>query len=229
MTRFGHAFKFDEAEILARGDNCVSRELLESWFSGPQCINKSNDLSLPYSVLRPGLDGFTSHAVSAQVNTLPNARVGPGDRDNRAATKKPNEVVVSFSVKSLFTFILQDLTIETVELLLQSKYDETENRFGQTQVLQFPKFCLGTYFTFDGTTYEKVMETPMGLPISELMIEAVLQHLESLVFQHHRPKFWARDVGDIFVVSEWYQVLTFKEETENNQLAFLDVLVCRND
>ncbi|VDK89068.1 unnamed protein product [Dibothriocephalus latus] len=36
--RPGHTFKFDEAEILARGDNRVSRELLESWFTGPQSI-----------------------------------------------------------------------------------------------------------------------------------------------------------------------------------------------
>nr|VZI52116.1 unnamed protein product [Spirometra erinaceieuropaei] len=83
----------------------------------------------------------------------------------------------------------------------------------------------------------------MGSPISGFIVEAVLQRLESLVFQHHRPKFWARYVDDTFVVIERDQVLTFKErlnsvfpdiqftmeEEENNQLAFLDVLVCRKD
>nr|VZI28180.1 unnamed protein product [Spirometra erinaceieuropaei] len=83
----------------------------------------------------------------------------------------------------------------------------------------------------------------MGSPISGLIAEAVLQRLESLVFRHHRPKFWARNVDDTFVVIERGQVLTFKEhlkavfpdiqftmeEEENNQLAFLDVLVCRKD
>nr|VZH99212.1 unnamed protein product [Spirometra erinaceieuropaei] len=81
----------------------------------------------------------------------------------------------------------------------------------------------------------------MGSPVSGFIAEAVLQRLESLVFQHHRPKFWARCVDDTFVVIEQDQVLTFKEhlnavfpdiqftmeEEENNQLAFLDVLVCR--
>nr|VZI00840.1 unnamed protein product [Spirometra erinaceieuropaei] len=71
----------------------------------------------------------------------------------------------------------------------------------------------------------------------------VLQHLESLVFQHRRPKFWARYGDDTFVVIERDQVLEFEEflnavfpdiqftmeEEENNQLAFLDVLVCRKD
>nr|VZI31787.1 unnamed protein product [Spirometra erinaceieuropaei] len=136
-----------------------------------------------------------------------------------------------------------DLAIETIELLLQSKYNETENRLGHAQILQLLKLCLRTYFTFDGTIYEQVKGTPMGSPISGFIAEAVLQRLESLVFQHHRPKFWARYVDDTFVVIERDQVLTFREhlnavfpdiqftmeEEENNQLAFLDVLVCRKD
>nr|VZI43547.1 unnamed protein product [Spirometra erinaceieuropaei] len=135
-----------------------------------------------------------------------------------------------------------DLAIETIELLLQSKYDETENRPGHAQILHLLKLCLRTYFTFDGTIYEEVKDTPMGSPISGFIAEAVLQRLDSLVFQHHRPKFWARYVDDTFVIIERDQVLTFHEhlnavfpdiqltmEEENNQLAFLDVLVCRKD
>ncbi|BHF65909.1 hypothetical protein SprV_0200892300 [Sparganum proliferum] len=133
-----------------------------------------------------------------------------------------------------------DPAIETIELLLQSKYDETENRLGHAQILQL---CLRTYFTFDGTICEQVKGTPMDSPISGFIVEAVLQRLESLVFQHHKPKFWARYVDDTFVVIERDQVPIFQEhhnavfpdiqftmeEEENNQLAFLDVLVCRKD
>ncbi|BHF83971.1 hypothetical protein SprV_0902712100 [Sparganum proliferum] len=104
----------------------------------------------------------------------------------------PNEVIVSFDVTSLFTSILQNLAIETVEVLLRSKYNQTANRLGHAQVLQLLKFCLKTYFTFDGTIYEQVKGIPMGSPISGFIAEAVLQRLESLVFQYHRPKFWAR-------------------------------------
>ncbi|BHF60543.1 hypothetical protein SprV_0100350800 [Sparganum proliferum] len=114
-----------------------------------------------------------------------------------------------------------DLAIGTIELLLQSKYDETENRLGHAQV----------------------KGTPMGSPISGFIAEAVLQRLESLVFQHHKPKFWVPYVDDAFVVIDRDQLLTFKEhlnavfqdiqftteEDENKQLAFLDVLVCRKD
>ncbi|BHF84351.1 hypothetical protein SprV_0902750200 [Sparganum proliferum] len=136
-----------------------------------------------------------------------------------------------------------DLTIETLELLLQSKYDETENRLGHAKVLQLLKFCLRTYSTFDGTICEQVNGTPIGSPISGFIAEAGLQRLESLVFQHHRPKSWTRYVDDTFVVIDRDQLLTSKEllnavfpdiqftmeEEKNNQLASLDVLVYRKD
>ncbi|BHF78130.1 hypothetical protein SprV_0602124100 [Sparganum proliferum] len=138
---------------------------------------------------------------------------------------------------------LKDLAIETIKLLLKSKYDEMENHLGHAQVLQLLQLCLRTYFTFDGTIYEQVKDTPMGSPISGFIAEAVLQRLESLVFQHHRPEFWARYVDDTVVIIDRDQMLTFKEhlnavfqdiqftkgEEKNNQLAFLDVLVCGKD
>ncbi|BHF77494.1 hypothetical protein SprV_0602060100 [Sparganum proliferum] len=96
-----------------------------------------------------------------------------------------NAVMVSYDVKSLFTSIPQDLAIEKIELLLQGKYDETENLPGHVQVLQLLNFCFTTYFTFDWTVYEQVKGTPLGSPTSGLIAEAVLQRLESLVFQHH--------------------------------------------
>ncbi|BHF64260.1 hypothetical protein SprV_0200726100 [Sparganum proliferum] len=68
-----------------------------------------------------------------------------------------------------------DLAVEATELLLRDKYDETENRLGHTKILQLLKFCLKTYFMFDGTIYEQVKGTPMGSPISGLIAEAVLQ------------------------------------------------------
>ncbi|BHF76669.1 hypothetical protein SprV_0501976800 [Sparganum proliferum] len=136
-----------------------------------------------------------------------------------------------------------DLATESIELLPKSKYDERENRLGHAQILHILKLCLRTYFTFDGTIYEQVKGTPMGSPISGFIAETVLQRLESLVSQHHKPKFWVRYVDDTFVIIERDQVLTFQEhlnavfpnirftmeEEENNQLAFLDVLVCHKD
>nr|VZI48988.1 unnamed protein product [Spirometra erinaceieuropaei] len=143
----------------------------------------------------------------------------------------------------LFHRSKEDLAIETIELLLQSKQDETENRLGRAQTLQLLKFCLRTYLKFEGTIHKQVKGTPMGSSISGFIAEAVLQRFESLVFQPNRPKLWARYVDDTFVVIDRDQLLTFKErlnvvfpdkqftieEENNNQLAFLDVLLCRKD
>ncbi|BHF83707.1 hypothetical protein SprV_0902685100 [Sparganum proliferum] len=170
-----------------------------------------------------------------------NVEQGEGSETRRLI--HPNVIIVSFDVASLFTSIPQDLAIDIIELLLQSEQDETENRLGHAQILQLLRLCLRTYFTFDGTIYEQVKGTLMGSPISGFIAEAVLQRLESLVFQQHKPKFWAQYVDDTFVVIERDQVLTFQErlnvvfpdirftmeEEEDNQLAFLDVLVCRKD
>ncbi|BHF81646.1 hypothetical protein SprV_0802477900 [Sparganum proliferum] len=95
-----------------------------------------------------------------------------------------------------------DLAVKTIEVLLGEKYDETENRLGHAQIIQLLKFCLKMYFTFDGTIYEQVKGTPMCSQISGPIAEAVLQRLESLVFRHHRTKFWARCADDTFIVIE---------------------------
>nr|VZI48232.1 unnamed protein product [Spirometra erinaceieuropaei] len=116
------------------------------------------------------------------------------------------------SSKQFLVKLKGDLTVETIEILLREKYDETENRVGHTQIIQLLKFCLKTYFTFDGTIYKQVKGTPMGSPISGLIAEAVIRRLQSLVFRHHRRTFWARYVDDTFVVIERDQVLTYKEQ-----------------
>nr|VZI26794.1 unnamed protein product [Spirometra erinaceieuropaei] len=161
----------------------------------------------------------------------------------RGISLLPSDVMVFFDVTSIFTSIPQDLTVETIDLLLREKYDETENRLGHAQIIQVLKLCHMTYFTFDRTVYEQVKATPMGSSISIIIVEAVIQRLKSLVFRHRRPKFWARYMDDNFVVIERGQVMEFKEyldvvfsdiqftmeEEEDNQLAFLDVLICSKD
>nr|VZI51697.1 unnamed protein product [Spirometra erinaceieuropaei] len=65
-TRPDQKFKLDEAEILARGDNRVSRELFGSWFTRLQSINKCNDIPTPHSVLSHRLAKGIDHPRSAE-------------------------------------------------------------------------------------------------------------------------------------------------------------------
>ncbi|VDM00923.1 unnamed protein product [Schistocephalus solidus] len=41
---------------------------------------------------------------------------------------------------------------------------------------------------------------PDGSPISGYLVEAILQELETRVFQIYKPKFWMRYVDDTFVI-----------------------------
>nr|VZI48700.1 unnamed protein product [Spirometra erinaceieuropaei] len=143
-------------------------------------------------VSQTGATDETKNLIQHQLSSLPMAHrprdvLSKGERDALKEFRADNDLVI-------------DLAVETIELFLREKYDETENGLGHAQIIQLLKFCLKTYFTFDGTIYEQVEGTPMGSPISGLIVEAVLQRLESLDFRHHRPKFWARYVDDTFVV-----------------------------
>nr|VZI28432.1 unnamed protein product [Spirometra erinaceieuropaei] len=178
--------------------------------------------------------------------------------------------MVSSDIASTFAHIPQDLAVESIKLLPKNKYNETEQRLGYARISQPMKFCLKTYLKSGRTIYEKVKDTSIGSPISVLiagpttvgvaglsttqirslssicvslgfLAEAILQRLESLVFQHHRPKFWARYVDDTLVVIERDQVLTFKEhlnavfpdiqftmeEEEENKFAEAEILLAR--
>nr|VZI29501.1 unnamed protein product [Spirometra erinaceieuropaei] len=153
-----------------------------------------------------------------------------------------DEVMVSFDVTALFTSIPQCLAVQTVSELLECKYDETEESVKRTHFIQLLKFCLKTFFTFDGRVYEQTKGTPMGSPLSGFIAEAVLQKVETGVFETYRPKFWARYVDDTFVIIKREMVQTFHnvlnsispdiqftmEAESNNELPFLDVLVHRN-
>ncbi|BHF83708.1 hypothetical protein SprV_0902685200 [Sparganum proliferum] len=137
----------------------------------------------------------------------------------------PNEVMVSFDVTSLFTSISYDLAIETIELLLQRKYDETANRLGHAQILQLRKLCRRTYFTFDVTIYEQVKGTPMGSAISGGPATVRVAGLPTPQTEVLDPVLTFQEHMNVVLPDIRFTM----EEEEDNQLAFLDVLVCRND
>ncbi|BHF84196.1 hypothetical protein SprV_0902734600 [Sparganum proliferum] len=153
-----------------------------------------------------------------------------------------DEVMVSFDVTALFTSIPQCLAVQTVSDLLECKYDETDENVKRNHLIQLMKFCLKTFFTFEGRVYEQTKGTPMGSPLSGFIAEAVLQKVETEVFETYRSKFWARYVDDTFVIIKREMVQTFHnvlnsvspdiqftmEAENNNELPFLDVLVHRN-
>ncbi|BHF80701.1 hypothetical protein SprV_0702382900 [Sparganum proliferum] len=153
--------------------------------------------------------------------------------DIRGKTIRPDQIMVSFDVVSLFTSIPPDLARDVLRKRLEEKYDETTGPLKIQHLMQFFAFCQRTFFTFDDRTYEQIKGTPMGSPIFSLVAELVLQELEKVVFSHY--------VGDTFVIIEKDKLSGFqdllnsvfpdiqftREEEEDEKLPFLDVLVTR--
>ncbi|BHF60704.1 hypothetical protein SprV_0100367000 [Sparganum proliferum] len=155
----------------------------------------------------------------------------------------PDEIMVSFDVVSLFTSIPKELAMRVVDDLLKRRYDEEGKPFKRRHAMELLDYCLRTYFTFNGQIYEQIQGAPMGFPISGYLAEAVLQELETRVFQTYKPKFWMRYVDDTFVILHRYAKDNFKreldsvfpqiqftmEEETNGVLSFLDVQVSRQE
>ncbi|BHF65463.1 hypothetical protein SprV_0200847400 [Sparganum proliferum] len=153
-----------------------------------------------------------------------------------------DEIMVSFDVTSLFTSIPPKVAREVLRKRLEEAYDETQNALKIEHLMRLFEFCQQTFFTFAGETYEQIKGTPMGSPVSGLVAELVLQELEKIAFLQHEPVFWRRYVDDTFVIvkndmlQHFHSLLNAvfpdikftREEEQEQQLPFLDVLVRRN-
>ncbi|BHF84624.1 hypothetical protein SprV_0902777500 [Sparganum proliferum] len=162
--------------------------------------------------------------------------------DLRGRRIQSDEIMVSFDVTSLFTSIPPKVAREVLRKRLEEAYDETQNALKIEHLMRLFEFCQQTFFTFAGETYEQIKGTPMGSPGSGLVAELVLQELEKIAFHQHEPVFWRRYVDDTFVIVKKDMLQHFhsllnavfpdikftREEEQEQQLPFLDVLVRRN-
>nr|VZI20302.1 unnamed protein product [Spirometra erinaceieuropaei] len=162
--------------------------------------------------------------------------------DLRGRRIQSDEIMVSFDVTSLFTSIPPNVVREVLRKRLEEAYDEIQNALKIEHLMRLFEFCQQTFFTFAGETYEQIKGTPMGSPVSGLVAELVLQELEKIAFLQHEPVFWRRYVDDTFVIVKKDMLQHFhcllhavfpdikftREEEQEQQLPFLDVLVRRN-
>lgn len=72
--------------------------------------------------------------------------------------------MVFFNVISLFTSISQELAVSVMRELLQDEEPQLPGSLNSEDYIQLLNFCLRTYFTFSGSTYEQIKDTPMGPP-----------------------------------------------------------------
>nr|VZI46703.1 unnamed protein product [Spirometra erinaceieuropaei] len=155
---------------------------------------------------------------------------------------KSDEIMVSFDVTSLFTSIPPNLAREVLRKRLEEAYDETQNALKIEHLMKLFESYQQTLFIFARETYEQIKGAPMGLPLSGLVAELVLQELEKIAFTQHEPVFWRCYVDDAFVIVKkgmlqhfhsllnavFHDIKFTREEEQKQQLPFLDVLIRRN-
>nr|VZI09145.1 unnamed protein product [Spirometra erinaceieuropaei] len=138
--------------------------------------------------------------------------------DIRGKVVRPEQIMVSFDVVSLFTSIPPDLAHDVLRKRLEENYDEMNKPLKVDHILQLFAFCQQTFFTFNVRTYEQIKGTPMGSPISSLVAELVVQEPEKVAFDHYEPAFWRRYVDDTFVIIERSRLADFQTcSTESSQ------------
>ena len=114
-----------------------------------------------------------------------------------------NVILVSFDVKNLFTSVPTQDALLSLETHLNSVSIEPKAR---DDLIRLTKICLEqNYFIFNGKIYRQREGLAMGSPLSPILSEFFMDHLEEKLFNSGNPLlkhslFWKRYVDDIFCV-----------------------------
>ena len=112
----------------------------------------------------------------------------------------PDELLVSFDVSSLFTNVPIQEAVDVICKRLQD--DETLNERTALQpnsIAGLLQLCLqSTYFCFNGKVYEQREGAAMGSPVSAVVANLYMEHVEQLALEcaPSRPRLWKRCVDD---------------------------------
>ena len=152
--------------------------------------------------------------------------------------------LVSFDVKSLFTSIPLQLALHCTETAIQQS--TVKLPLPTEDIMDLLNICLtSTYFQYNGKHYKQLHGTAMGSPVSVVVAEIVMQHVEERALATCRQTIplWLRYVDDTFTAIHKDEIDAFhdhlneqnadiqftKEIEENGKLPFLDCLVSRDN
>lgn len=110
------------------------------------------------------------------------------------------EVLVSFDVVALFTNVPVDLACRvTRNRLLMDPTLMDHTSLSVDQVMTLLEFCLNaTYLSFRSVRYQQVFGTAMGLPMSVIIANLVMEDVESRALSSFIPPpcFWKHYIDD---------------------------------
>ena len=155
-----------------------------------------------------------------------------------------NYRLVSFDVKSLFTSVPLQLALQCTETALQQSTAKLP--LPTEDIVDLLNLCLtSTYFKYNGKHYKQLHGTAMGSPVSAVVAEIVMQHIEERALATCRQTIplWLRYVDDTFTAVHKDKIDDFhdhlneqnadiqftKEIEENGKLPFLDCLVSHDN
>ena len=155
---------------------------------------------------------------------------------------------MSFDVKSLFTSISLQLALDYTGTLLPQTADDTPLPPPNDKIMNLLRLCLeSTFFQYNGRHYKQLHGTAMGSPVSVVVAEIVMQHIEkrALATYDQTLHFWFRYVDDTITILQTDDIdvfhghlnrrnsdIQFTRELEfedNGKIPFLDCLVSRDD
>ena len=161
---------------------------------------------------------------------------------------QPNQCMVSFDVKALFTSVAIQPAITILKKLLEEDLSlQQRTTMSVNNITCLLEFCLkSTYFTYQGQHYEQLEGAAMGSPISPIVANLFMEDFEQKAISTapHPPYFWKRYVDDTFTILEsshrrafldhinsidQHIQFTCEEQREDGSLPFLDVLVIPNE
>ena len=118
----------------------------------------------------------------------------------------PDEVMVFYDVRALFTSVPIQPALEVIEKLLKEDTGlHNRTTMSTKHIMDLLEFCLrSTYFTYRGRFYEQVEGAAMGSPISPIVANLCMERFEVRALQSspNPPSAWKRFVDDTFVHHE---------------------------
>ena len=156
--------------------------------------------------------------------------------------------LISFDVKSLFTKVPIDLSLQIIDRRLREDNTLSDRTtLDPPTITMLTELCLRTtYFQYGNEFFEQKDGAAMGSPLSPVVANIFMEEFENEALQEagSKPRLWLRYVDDTFVI--WSQgrdqledflsflngrhgniQFTMEEETDGS-IPFLDVLVKKN-
>ena len=160
-----------------------------------------------------------------------------------------NGYMVSYDVKSLFTNVPLQETIEIILDKIFTSFNGTFNSFNRRDFRKLLELAvLDTHFIFNENIFKQVDGVAMGSPLGPTLANIFMCNLEQKYLNecppHFKPIFYRRYVDDTFVIFKekeharmfldfingFHNNINFTLDTEeNNSLPFLDILIFRDD